>query len=493
MGPAVRIEAAGQADGKARREADRGADGGDGRDDHAHHMGRAQARDEAAATQPDGAEHRHRFRAGPDRARERLTRQDGGGKDHGAGEEQQRRALDLERLLHPLDVVGQVLHRDVVTTEDASDGRLEGGDVGRPAAQAHEGVVEPGCGGPAGRGYSAHTEVGGGPPGPGQDQGVAREGHDRLGGNADHADDVQRDDRAVRCGPVEVGGRPVGAEGVVVSGREGAPCQRGAEAEAHGRPLLECHLVDDGFVVAVWVRQPAGQDLGALDRVEPSRSHRHERRGVAARNLVDGARCTREARPRFDLRDLVELAEVGVGEADLAREEHGVGPELASAHPGVGARGSAGAVDRRHGEASRHARQHAEQHQRDPPPAQLGATPEPDRSPYVIGTHIVSRRGHGEPARATSARRRGAEPVVDHSAVLHADDPLRRVGDGLVVGDEQDGLPALVKAAEQLQYLGAALAVQGARWLVGQHERGLVGEGPGDRQALALTSGQHTG
>ena len=66
----------------------------------------------------------------------------------------------------------------------------------------------------------------------------------------------------------------------------------------------------------------------------------------------------------------------------------------------------------------------------------------------------------------------------------------RGVGHGLVVGDEEDRLAARVEAPEQLEDLFAALAVERPGGLVGQDQRGLVGEGPGDGQALALTAGE---
>ena len=85
----------------------------------------------------------------------------------------------------------------------------------------------------------------------------------------------------------------------------------------------------------------------------------------------------------------------------------------------------------------------------------------------------------------------GLVPSLDDPAVLHPHDPPGGVGDRLVVGDQQDRLTASVKAAEQLEHLLAALAVEGAGRFVGEHDRGLVGERPGDGQTLALSAGQH--
>ena len=62
--------------------------------------------------------------------------------------------------------------------------------------------------------------------------------------------------------------------------------------------------------------------------------------------------------------------------------------------------------------------------------------------------------------------------VVDDAAVLHPHDALGGVGDRLVVGDEQDRLAAGVQAAEQLEHLFAALAVERAGRLVGEQSVG---------------------
>ena len=86
---------------------------------------------------------------------------------------------------------------------------------------------------------------------------------------------------------------------------------------------------------------------------------------------------------------------------------------------------------------------------------------------------------------------RGA--VVDDAAVLHPHHALGGIGDWLVVGDEQDRLTTLVQAAEQLEDLFAALAVECAGRLVGEHQRRLVGQRPGDGQPLTLTARQHAG
>ena len=55
----------------------------------------------------------------------------------------------------------------------------------------------------------------------------------------------------------------------------------------------------------------------------------------------------------------------------------------------------------------------------------------------------------------------------------------------------QDRLPTGVQAAEQLEHLVTALGVERAGGLVGEQQRRLVGQGAGDRQALALPTGEH--
>ena len=70
---------------------------------------------------------------------------------------------------------------------------------------------------------------------------------------------------------------------------------------------------------------------------------------------------------------------------------------------------------------------------------------------------------------------------------------MRVAGGGhvVVVGDEEDRLAAGVQPAEQLEHLEAALGVERAGRLVGEQQRGRVGQGPGDGQALALAARQH--
>jgi len=67
------------------------------------------------------------------------------------------------------------------------------------------------------------------------------------------------------------------------------------------------------------------------------------------------------------------------------------------------------------------------------------------------------------------------------AAVLHPHDAPSRVGNALVVCDEQDRLPAGMEPAEQLEHLEPACAIESAGRLVGEEERRLVRERARDR------------
>src|SRR5436190_7416384 len=83
--------------------------------------------------------------------------------------------------------------------------------------------------------------------------------------------------------------------------------------------------------------------------------------------------------------------------------------------------------------------------------------------------------------------------VVDDAAVLHANDALRGIGDRLVVRHEQDGLAARVQTGEQFEDLLAALRVERAGRLVGEHKSRFVRQRTSDGETLALTTGQRGG
>src|SRR4051812_25360870 len=88
---------------------------------------------------------------------------------------------------------------------------------------------------------------------------------------------------------------------------------------------------------------------------------------------------------------------------------------------------------------------------------------------------------------AGSARRAGAradrlgQALVLDPAVAHADDPVRGLGDLVVVRDQQDRLSVRVQPLEELEHLSTTVRVERAGRLVGEEERRLVGERPRDR------------
>ena len=83
----------------------------------------------------------------------------------------------------------------------------------------------------------------------------------------------------------------------------------------------------------------------------------------------------------------------------------------------------------------------------------------------------------------------GAAVVLD-AAVHDLDHPLAPLGDVRVVGDDHDRLAPGVHPVEDLEDLEAGLAVEVAGGLVGEDQRGLVHERPGDGRPLALSPGE---
>lgn len=61
------------------------------------------------------------------------------------------------------------------------------------------------------------------------------------------------------------------------------------------------------------------------------------------------------------------------------------------------------------------------------------------------------------------------------------------------MGDEHDGLTALVEAGQQPHHLAGSLAVQAARGFVGQQQGRMVDQRPGQGDALLFAAGQLTG
>ena len=99
------------------------------------------------------------------------------------------------------------------------------------------------------------------------------------------------------------------------------------------------------------------------------------------------------------------------------------------------------------------------------------------------------RSGLAPPRRAAAAG--SGRGVADDPPVQHPHLAAHRGGDLLVVGDDHDRGPGgLVELAEQVQDRGAGGLVQVAGRLVGQHDRRLAGDRPGDRHPLPLAAGQ---
>ena len=73
------------------------------------------------------------------------------------------------------------------------------------------------------------------------------------------------------------------------------------------------------------------------------------------------------------------------------------------------------------------------------------------------------------------------------------DDAARISGHGLVVGHEDDGVALLGQRPEQAHDFDPGLGVEVAGRLVGEHDRGPVGERPGDGHALRLAAGELIG
>jgi hypothetical protein len=82
-----------------------------------------------------------------------------------------------------------------------------------------------------------------------------------------------------------------------------------------------------------------------------------------------------------------------------------------------------------------------------------------------------------------------AAGVVDHMAVEHPDLAGQLIGDAGVVRDHDDGGAGGVELADELHDRCAGGAVELAGRLVGENDRRTPDEGPGDRDPLALPSG----
>src|SRR3954453_2760338 len=81
--------------------------------------------------------------------------------------------------------------------------------------------------------------------------------------------------------------------------------------------------------------------------------------------------------------------------------------------------------------------------------------------------------------------------IGEDVTVLEADHSGAVFGDLVVVGDQDDGDPALhPKTLEDFHHLNARARVEVARWFVGQEDRGLRHERTCDRDTLLLSAGQ---
>src|SRR3954467_6283851 len=75
-------------------------------------------------------------------------------------------------------------------------------------------------------------------------------------------------------------------------------------------------------------------------------------------------------------------------------------------------------------------------------------------------------------------------------AVADGDDAVRVHGDVVLVGDEADGVAALVQTFEQRHDFVSGGGVESAGGLVGEENRRVVDERSGDGDTLALTAGE---
>ena len=83
--------------------------------------------------------------------------------------------------------------------------------------------------------------------------------------------------------------------------------------------------------------------------------------------------------------------------------------------------------------------------------------------------------------------------ATDDLAVAEVDHAVGAGGGLGVMGDDDEGLPGLVQPSEQVEDRAAGDAVEVAGRLVGQKEGGLIDQGAGDGDALALAAGEFGG
>lgn len=83
--------------------------------------------------------------------------------------------------------------------------------------------------------------------------------------------------------------------------------------------------------------------------------------------------------------------------------------------------------------------------------------------------------------------------VVDDPAILQTDDAVGLHGDGIVVGDEDDGVALLMQLLQHPQHFAAGVRIQRAGGLVGQDDRRVAHQRPRDGNALLLAAGELIG
>src|SRR6202035_4754819 len=83
--------------------------------------------------------------------------------------------------------------------------------------------------------------------------------------------------------------------------------------------------------------------------------------------------------------------------------------------------------------------------------------------------------------------------VAEDLAVFDVDHAVGVFGDIGLVGYEDDGIAFFVEAVEEGHDLDAGLGVEVAGGLVGEDDGGVVDQGAGDGDALALTAGELVG
>jgi hypothetical protein len=87
----------------------------------------------------------------------------------------------------------------------------------------------------------------------------------------------------------------------------------------------------------------------------------------------------------------------------------------------------------------------------------------------------------------------GAGAVGFDRAIADGDDAVGVVGDVRLVGDEDDGVALGVEVVEEGHDLDGGFGVEVAGGLIGEDDGGLVDEGAGDGDALALAAGEFVG